>query len=54
MQKLKLPIVMDVTHSCQKPGTLGDSTGGNVKYALPFTKIAKSIGVNGYFMEVTS
>jgi len=52
MQKFGYPIVMDSTHSCQKPGGLGEKSGGNREYALPFMKLANSIGVNGFFLEV--
>ena len=52
MMELGYPVVMDATHSTQKPGSLGDKSGGNRKYALPLTKAAKAIGVNGFFFEV--
>ena len=51
MQKFGYPIVMDATHSCQKPGGLEGKSGGNREYALPFVKLANSIGVNGFFIE---
>lgn len=51
MQKFGYPIIMDATHSCQKPGSLEGRSGGNREYALPFVKMAKSIGVNGFFIE---
>ena len=50
MQKFGYPIVMDATHSCQKPGGLEGKSGGNREYALPFVKLANSIGVNGFFI----
>lgn len=52
MMELGYPVVMDVTHSTQKPGGLGNQSGGNRKYALPITKAAKAIGVKGFFFEV--
>ena len=52
MMELGYPVVMDVTHSTQKPGGLGDKSSGNRKYALPLTKAAKAIGVHGFFFEV--
>lgn len=52
MIELGYPVVMDITHSTQKPGGLGDKSGGNTKYALPLTKAAKAIGVHGFFFEV--
>lgn len=52
MMESGYPVVMDVTHSTQVPGGLGNRTGGNRKYAMLLTKAAKAIGVNGFFFEV--
>ena len=52
MKELGYPVIMDVTHSTQKPSALGGKSGGDRKYAPYFTKLAHAIGVNGYFFEV--
>lgn len=51
MQQLGFPVVMDVTHSCQKPGGSGDKSGGNRAYAPYFAKAAAAVGVKGFFFE---
>ena len=51
MQKHGYPVVMDVTHSCQKPGGAGTSSGGNREYAPFFAKGAAAMGVRGFFFE---
>ncbi len=51
MKKLGYPVVMDVTHSCQKPGGESGKSGGNREYALPFSKAAAAVGVRGFFFE---
>jgi 2-dehydro-3-deoxyphosphooctonate aldolase (KDO 8-P synthase) len=52
MQKLGVPVVMDVTHSLQKPGGHGNKSGGNREYAPYITKAAVAVGVDGLFFEV--
>lgn len=51
MKKLGYPVVMDCTHSVQKPST-GTTTGGNREYVHPIAFAAKAFGANGYFLEV--
>lgn len=48
----KVPIVFDATHSVQKPGGLGDSSGGNRQYVFPLVRAACAIGCLNTFMEV--
>lgn len=52
MKKLGYPIVMDATHSVQKPGGNGDSTSGNRSYVEPLAKAAIAVGVDALFFEV--
>ena len=52
MKEFGYPVVMDCTHSTQKPGLLGDKSGGDRKYASYMAKLAKAVGVNGFFFEV--
>ncbi len=52
MKEFGYPVIMDVTHSTQKPSALGGKSGGDRKYAPYMAKLANSIGVNGFFFEV--
>jgi 2-dehydro-3-deoxyphosphooctonate aldolase (KDO 8-P synthase) len=52
MKNLGFPVVMDVTHSLQKPGGLGNKSGGNREYAPMISKAAVAVGVDGLFFEV--
>lgn len=45
------PIVMDATHSVQKPGGNGTSSGGNRDYVPTVAKAAAAIGITDFFME---
>ncbi|MBD3839784.1 MAG: 3-deoxy-8-phosphooctulonate synthase, partial [Epsilonproteobacteria bacterium] len=52
MKEFGYPVVMDVTHSTQKPSALGGKSGGDRKYAPYMTKLANAVGVDGFFFEV--
>lgn len=52
MQKFGYPVVFDATHSVQKPGGNGISTGGNREYVPYLAKAAIAAGADGLFMEV--
>ena len=52
MKEFGYPVVMDVTHSTQKPSALGGTSGGDRKYAPYMAKLANAVGVNGFFFEV--
>jgi 2-dehydro-3-deoxyphosphooctonate aldolase (KDO 8-P synthase) len=47
-----VPVVFDVTHSVQKPGGQGDSSGGNRNYVPPLSRAAAAMGVSNFFLEV--
>ena len=51
MKEFGYPVIMDVTHSTQRPGG-GATSGGNPHYAPYIAKAAAAVGVDGYFMEV--
>lgn len=51
MKKLGYPVIFDATHSVQKPGGKGTSTGGNREYVEYLAKAAVALGVDGLFME---
>ena len=52
MQKLGVPVIFDATHSVQKPGGLGNKSGGNREFVDPLAKAATAIGADGLFFEV--
>ncbi len=52
MKKFGCPVVFDATHSVQKPGGQGTSTGGNRAYVEPLAKAALAAGADALFMEV--
>lgn len=52
MARTGVPIIFDATHSVQKPGGLGDSSGGEREFVEVLAKAAVSVGVAGVFMEV--
>ncbi len=45
-------VIMDCTHSVQRPGAAGGSTGGNREFIPNMALAAKAFGANGYFFEV--
>lgn len=52
MKKFGYPVTFDATHSVQKPGANGTSTGGNREYVPYLAKAATAAGADGLFMEV--
>lgn len=52
MKQFGYPVVFDATHSVQKPGGLGDKSGGDRQFVLPLAKAAAAVGVAAIFVEV--
>lgn len=52
LDNYNVPIVFDATHSCQQPGGLGDSSGGNRDYVPGLARAAAALGVSNFFLEV--
>ena len=52
MKSLVYPVVMDCTHSVQRPGAAGGKTGGNREFVPAMALAAKAFGASGYFLEV--
>ena len=46
------PVVLDATHSVQKPGGLGSSSGGNRNYVPGLSRAASALGIRNFFLEV--
>ncbi len=51
MRKTNAPVVFDVTHSVQKPGGLGTSSGGTREMIPVLARAGIAAGVAGLFME---
>ena len=51
MRKSGAPVVFDVTHSVQKPGGLGTSSGGAREMVPVLARAGAAVGVAGFFME---
>ena len=45
------PVVFDATHSVQRPGGLGDRSGGDAEFVPYLARAAAGAGVDGFFME---
>lgn len=45
-------VIMDCTHSVQRPGAASGTTGGNREYVPSMALAAKAFGAGGYFFEV--
>ncbi len=45
-------VIMDCTHSVQRPGAAGGKTGGDRRFVPSMAMAAKAFGATGYFFEV--
>ncbi len=52
MLRITERVIMDCTHSVQRPGAAGGATGGNREFVPAMALAAKAFGANGYFFEV--
>jgi len=52
MRNMGYPVIFDATHSVQKPGGQGNSTGGNREMVPHLMRAALAVGVDGIFAEV--
>jgi 2-dehydro-3-deoxyphosphooctonate aldolase (KDO 8-P synthase) len=52
MRRFGYPVVYDVTHSLQRPGDLGSSSGGDSEFIEYMARAGVACGVDGVFMEV--
>ncbi len=51
MRNTGAPVVFDVTHSVQKPGGLGQASGGAREMVPVLARAGAAVGVAGFFME---
>ena len=52
MLKIAPTVIMDCTHSVQRPGAAGGKTGGNREFVPAMARAAGAFGANGFFFEV--
>jgi 2-dehydro-3-deoxyphosphooctonate aldolase (KDO 8-P synthase) len=51
MREFGYPVVFDATHSVQRPGGAGTTSGGDGRWAPALARAAVATGVDGLFME---
>lgn len=51
MKEIKVPVIMDCTHSLQQPNQSGGITGGNPELIETIAKAAIATGADGLFIE---
>jgi 2-dehydro-3-deoxyphosphooctonate aldolase (KDO 8-P synthase) len=51
MREFGYPVVFDATHSVQRPGGAGKTSGGDGRWAPALARAAVATGVDGVFME---
>lgn len=51
MQKNKVPVIVDITHSLQRPNQPSGVTGGNPEMIGTIARAAVAVGCDGIFME---
>jgi 2-dehydro-3-deoxyphosphooctonate aldolase (KDO 8-P synthase) len=52
MRDMGYPVVFDGTHSVQRPGGLGTSTGGDREFIPHLVRAACAVGIDALFLEV--
>ena len=52
MKRFCKTVIMDCTHSVQRPGAAGGQTGGDREYVPMMARAARVFGADGYFFEV--
>ena len=52
MKEIVPTVIMDCTHSVQRPGAMDGKTGGDRRFVPAMALAAKAFGATGYFFEV--
>jgi 2-dehydro-3-deoxyphosphooctonate aldolase (KDO 8-P synthase) len=52
MREMGWPVVMDATHAVQRPGGLGDRSGGDAAFIPVLARAAAAVGIDALFCEV--
>jgi 2-dehydro-3-deoxyphosphooctonate aldolase (KDO 8-P synthase) len=51
MREFGFPLIFDCTHSVQKPGAGGGTSGGDQRFIVPLARAAVAVGVDAIFVE---
>ena len=51
MRDFGCPVVFDCTHSVQRPGAGGNTSGGDPRFIAPLARAAVAAGIDGVFVE---
>lgn len=51
MKEFGWPVIFDATHSVQRPGGRGTSSGGDRQFISSLTRAAAAVGIDGLFVE---
>ena len=51
MRESRCPVIFDATHSVQRMGGAGGSSGGDRRFVAPLARAAVAVGVDGVFLE---
>lgn len=51
MKEFGYPLIFDCTHSVQKPGAGGQSSGGDARFIVPLARAAVAVGIDALFAE---
>ena len=51
MRETGCPIIFDASHSVQRPGFMGNKSGGDRDMIFPLARAAAAVGVDGFFIE---
>jgi len=52
MRAFGYPVIFDATHSVQRPGGLGNATGGDREFVPHLVRAACAVGIDALFLEV--
>lgn len=52
MKQWGFPVIIDASHSVQRPGGEGSSSGGNAEFIQEMAKAGISVGADGIFLEI--
>lgn len=52
LRQAGVPVIFDATHSVQRPGQLGDRSGGEADLIPFLARAAAGVGCDGFFLEV--
>ena len=52
MRELGCPVIFDATHAVQRPGGLGNASGGAKQFVPHLVRAAVAVGVDALFLEV--